>query len=741
MNNDFYKKAKELGFYRDAAAWGQGKISKEELFEGLESLDEETEREGKELTEAFFDERAARGEREKGVVEETDDFKVAYSDLYMRKKAPRGSINVKVKGGENEDPYVQDDVKISDHNIKQFVSNVTGAEGLDEEESDDLFSLLLQLKFEAKNKAQENSSEAKHKEEREDLNVDSSEIEELSDPSYLLSVMRETDDSHVGDYTLKGISLLSALSRTLTGMPLNLWSVGGSGSGKTHCFQTLFKAIPNEYKIKFNSCSPKALYYFTKKYDPEVLDGKVVLFNEAEASEEAKEVLRSITDPNEEEQNLLSVMDQQSLEITIKGSPVTWFTSVDPIDDQQLKNRFMFSNPNEGSNHKKKVAEFQKERGRRGELQPIKEKDYQGLKAAFRDIVENTKDYNVLIPFDWEWNREEDARLQPYFMNIVHILAKVHYRDRPIIEGNVIATLEDYFLAKFLWHEVEEITLQQVKENDLELLEHIPEKHEWVDDRDDDEEEGDIGISRSGLEEAANLGYDKVRHATERLQNAGLIVGKKSNGKWLYYKKQEGVAQAAISLVQQSLDDKSILNFLEEFNLVAQNSGETDTPHSKVVDQIKEVGECGVRVFDLLYAIYEDRFKEFISDLNDDEAAKIDLAGSAIGSEEDKGWREEKQEEGTREERGLSDKDILEQLSEESDLGPAFVKLSKVLKEEEANIRTSKVMQYLEKELNYDRSFIRKQLKREDGLKVENDRIYAIKSESCKTQNKLILTA
>jgi len=330
------------------------------------------------------------------------------------------------------------------------------------------------LKFKAKKKAEKESSGAEYEEEKEELDVEDEKVKEVLEPSFLTSVMEKTDDIHVGDYTLKAMSVLSGLSRSLTGMTLNLWSVGSSGAGKTHCFQTIFKTIPNEYKIKFNSCSPKALYYFTKKYKPGVLDGKVVLFNEAEASEEAKEVLRSITDPNEEDANLLTVIDQQSVEISIKGSPVTWFTSVDPIEDEQLKNRFMFSNPEEGSDHKDKIADHQKEKIKEGVLRPIIKKDYPDLKAGFRKIIEETKDLKVLVPYDWEWQRKENPRLQPWFGSLIHLIAKVHHHDRPIIDNHIIATADDFYIAKFLWDRVEKITLQQLKEKDFEVLQEIP---------------------------------------------------------------------------------------------------------------------------------------------------------------------------------------------------------------------------------------------------------------------------
>lgn len=505
------------------------------------------------------------------VSKETERFKIWYSDLYMKKKTPRGSLSVKLKEGDNPDPYIQDDVKISDQNIKTFISTIKKAEDLEEEMENHLFSNFVKLKFKAKEQAQKSTSKAEHQEEKEELDVKEKEINEVLKPSYLFAVLDKTDKIHLGDYTLKAVSLCSALSKNLTGTPINLWGIGTSGAGKTHNFQTMFKAIPKEYKIKFDSCSSKALYYFTEKYDSEVFDGKVVLFNEVEASQEAKEVLRSITDPNEENNRHITVTDQESLEINIEGSPITWFTSVDPIEDGQLKNRFLFSNPEEGSEHHQEIAEHQQDNFRKGELQPIKKIDFPMLKAGYRKIIEETKDLNVVIPFKWKWNREKNPRLQPYFANLLYNIVKIHYRDRPILEGNIIATLDDYYLTKFIWTQIEEVTLDRVKDKDLNLLEHIPKK--------------ETTVTRSDLQEQVDWGYSTVKRALNRLADAGLIRQEKDNNQWKYQKISKGLPDVAIRLNKDYLDDKSILKELTEtLNLATKSSIDEGVVCDKVLN-------------------------------------------------------------------------------------------------------------------------------------------------------------
>lgn len=139
----------------------------------------------------------------------------------------------------------------------------------------------------------------------------------------LVELCEKTDEVHTGDLAQKILARISGYSRSLLDFPINLWPVGSSGSGKTHLLETISRTIPNEYILKFDSCSPKSMYYFCREYGEDALDGKITFFNEIEASEEAKELLRGLTDPAKEQNRLLSVEEQQMLEININGLPVS----------------------------------------------------------------------------------------------------------------------------------------------------------------------------------------------------------------------------------------------------------------------------------------------------------------------------------------------------------------------------------------------------------------------------------
>jgi len=123
------------------------------------------------------------------------------------------------------------------------------------------------------------------------------------------------------------------------------------------------------------------------------------------------------------------------------------------------------------------------------------------------------------------------------------------------------------------------------------------------------------------------MGYSKVRHTTERLQDAGLIRGVKEENVWEYFKTKKTFANAAISLKDESLDSKSILNFLEE-NLP---SAKIPSERESVVSKVTNTTPCLMNDF---YATFKNEFKEFISDKTSLDACKFDFATSATREKE-----------------------------------------------------------------------------------------------------------
>lgn len=465
--------------------------------------------------------------------------KIVIDSLHMKKRVVRGSLHVYINGNHR----FEDDRKLSNQNLKYFASEVAELETLEEKDQKELYRTLVDMKDPARESALKESSNFQGGEvDKEILDVEDEKVDEFLENQPLVEFCDATNLVHQQDAGLKLLAWMSGLSRKLLDFPLNLWPVGSSGSGKTHALETVARTIPDEHVLKFDAASPKSMYYFCKAYGKDALDGKVVFFNEVEASEEAKELLRGLTDPTKEENRLLSVEDQEILDIGIEGLPVAWFTSVNPLDDMQLKNRFVITNPEEAADHKDKIAKHQKRNIQKGNLQPLKLYDFPIIKAGFRKILEETKDKEVLIPFDWNWKYAEDSRLQPFFGAFLMTSAKIHYKKRPILGDYIVATLADYYIAKIVFQKAIKETLSGVKEKDLELYEKVPELKMDA-------------MTRSELAEKSGMSTSTIRHCLKRLTEADLINSKKQaeerGSPWIHWKSEIEFPASPVTLKEE----------------------------------------------------------------------------------------------------------------------------------------------------------------------------------------------
>jgi len=477
-------------------------------------------------------------------------FEIWVNNLKMIKNSPYGDIFCDIPKGLAGKTNAEFSVKVSSQNFNKFVNEIAEIEELEKPKKEELKKAFLKLKIDAYNQAIENSSKSVASEKREELDVDREEVEKVLSKNYLVYLLKETDKVHVGDYILKTVNQCSAFSKLLTKKALNDWSVGGSGAGKTHCMLTNFATIPAEYKIKFNVCSPKSIYYYCKRYGEDALGNKIVFFNEAEASQDAIYVLRAITDTGEDDAGLLTVMDQKVVVIRITDKPVVWFTSVDPLEDEQLKNRFLFSNPEEGGEHDSDVEKLQRKNYRLGKLDIEKRVDFSLLKACFRKIVEDTADLRVIIPFNYEWKIKEDKRLHPMFVTMLNVIVKINYKNRIILDDNyIVATLDDYYLTKLVWVKIQRIVLGKLKENDLKVLELIPNTRSNA-------------IDRGELQERSDLSYGTIAGMDSRLCDSGFIKKAKDGKKWVIWRTSKQLSKSIIQLKDESLSTKSILDFL-----------------------------------------------------------------------------------------------------------------------------------------------------------------------------------
>ena len=122
-----------------------------------------------------------------------------------------------------------------------------------------------------------------HSDEQEECNASLSadmlqqaeKILDAGDPfQYILS---QASKLHAGDQDLILVEWVSAVSGAVCPLPINIWTIGSSGKGKTHSKYTVINLLPNDLYLVFTSASPLSLFYYIKKYGEDALDGILVL--------------------------------------------------------------------------------------------------------------------------------------------------------------------------------------------------------------------------------------------------------------------------------------------------------------------------------------------------------------------------------------------------------------------------------------------------------------------------------
>jgi hypothetical protein len=302
----------------------------------------------------------------------------------------------------------------------------------------------------------------------------------LSDEDPLKFINQVVALEHAGDREFIQTAYISALSAKLSETKLNAWAIGSSGKGKSHAFKTATKTVPQDLYEVFTSCTPKSLFYYVKKYGEEALENKLLYIDEIEASQDTLPILRSLTGQTDIEPRHLSVYDADLLDLKIKGKRTIWFTSVEAFGTEQIRNRFLFTNPEEGTATDEETEALQDHLER--ETEEEKAKRLQAFKLArlmTQKIIENTENVEVALPFGVEWPYRKHRWLKPKFYAIIKVSAKINYRKREKDEhGRIIATEEDFEKARSLWSKFEKVIAFRVSEKALALLDAVPEDRE-----------------------------------------------------------------------------------------------------------------------------------------------------------------------------------------------------------------------------------------------------------------------
>lgn len=287
--------------------------------------------------------------------------------------------------------------------------------------------------------------------------------------TYIVDIVHKI---HTGDDWLIRGEYISALSAKLSDIKINSWAIGRSGKGKSHLKYSIIEScLPKELYEIVTSSSPLALFYLIRKHGEHALSDMLLYIDEVEASMDAEPILRSLTGQTEITPRHLSVHENEVIDLRIKGKRTVWFTSVQTFGTEQIKNRFIYANPDESQQQDEDVFELQKKL-LMGKTKP---QEFDVAKALTQLIIQQTKDLDAV--FNWDdvsWPYKEKRWLFPMFAAMVQVIAKVNFKRRQIVDGRLHAEKEDFYTAARIWKESERTTAFRIPRNMQLVLEAIP---------------------------------------------------------------------------------------------------------------------------------------------------------------------------------------------------------------------------------------------------------------------------
>jgi len=360
-----------------------------------------------------------------------------------------------------------------------------------------------------------------------DIELFDKEIDILVNGDPLEFLLHTLGKIHVGDKHLAAINICVGLTPWFETDTLHFYPVGKSGGGKSSLCSKVLHLFPKGFVEVISSSSPKALYYAWLSGSLNM--NKIIFLDDIEAGKDFIDVIKAFTSASIVKPRHWTLdIHRKFLDIKPDKMYSIWLTSVNPINDDQLKNRFIIGNIDDSEEQDKQVNEHIKRLYRLGlERQVAADSEFQMAKNILNIILSEPK--QVLIPYDISFPIIFDRRSLPFFMIVIKSIAFLNKFQREIIDNKIIATFADFKLARMLWESIIEYQSSKVSKDSLMLLNILP----------DSEEEA---MTRSQLATALKVSTKTIERRTRELMSLDLIfANQKSNRVWHYWKNTEVV--------------------------------------------------------------------------------------------------------------------------------------------------------------------------------------------------------
>lgn len=281
--------------------------------------------------------------------------------------------------------------------------------------------------------------------------------------------------NHKSDQDLFRIAILSCIQHSVEdynyGLYLNI--VGSAGKGKSHALNVLTKLMPDNWVYK-TSITPKSLYQAS---DAGRLDEVKIIFSDDISFEniELIETLKKATSEFDSKIQHMTLVNNKPQYFEIKPGLSYWFTSVASIPDSQLSSRFINISVDETEKTDIDVMKMMTKNALGIKRDRNVLFSIQVCQCIFDKICLTKVD--VVAPFAQAigYSDVNDRRLIQSFLSTFKCVVFINRFKRKIINGQIIAEMEDFNEAINIFSKVYETHKAKLSIPELKVFNLIKE--------------------------------------------------------------------------------------------------------------------------------------------------------------------------------------------------------------------------------------------------------------------------
>lgn len=328
---------------------------------------------------------------------------------------------------------------------------------------------------------------------------------------------------HKGDKEIIALNMLIGITPWMSSEQLHIYPVGISGKGKSDLCASTLSVFPQSCYEVVTTSSPKSIIY---AYASGVLQGnKIIFFDDIKSFQEFVDVIKSFTGSSKVKTRHWTVdINRRFMDVRPEANYSIWLTSVVPVVDDQLKNRFIIANVDETLEQDARVYDHIDSIYR---LNNEKKVLYQDIFVTCKNMMNILiqEPHGVIIPFKISFPLKFDRRAYIFFLILLKTIAFVYKFQRKKVANCIIATKTDFEIASRIYNKVQAFQTTKLEQSALTVLNIMPTNAEEA-------------MSRAQLAEKLNIGTSDVTQMCNALLRAG-FVNQEKRGTWVYWKRDD----------------------------------------------------------------------------------------------------------------------------------------------------------------------------------------------------------